>query len=58
MIKLQRIESFLESKTSSLDRFQRTLEIIKMLKEIVFPLEIGELSIEISEEPIIIKGLA
>ncbi|MHA1919936.1 MAG: hypothetical protein ACTSWX_09345 [Promethearchaeota archaeon] len=56
VITLQRKESFLSSKTASLDRFQRTLDIINELKNEIFPITFGSYRIDLESDPIIVKG--
>ena len=55
VISLQRKLSFLDSRTASKDRLIRTLEIIKRLKQEIFPLEFGEFKIALEDSPMVVK---
>jgi hypothetical protein len=55
VVGLQRKLSFLDSKTSSRDRFLKTLEIVKQLKTEVFPLEFGQFKVDLEAEPVVIR---
>ena len=54
VISLQRQYSFLNSKTASLERLKKTLEIITRIQEI-FPLEFGGFKVTLESEPARIK---
>ena len=55
VIALQRRYSFLDSSTASRDRLMRTREIVKGLRENVFPLRFGEFEINLDSEPVVIR---
>jgi hypothetical protein len=55
LVAKQRELSFLNSKTASKDRFYKTLEIVKLLKKNVFPLNFGEWKIDLETTPIVVK---
>ncbi len=55
VISLQRKLSFLDSKTASRDRFFKTLEIVKKLKQNIFPIKFGVFEVDIEDEPVIIR---
>lgn len=54
IVSLQRQYSFLNSRTASIDRLKKTLEIVKQLQEI-FPLNFGDFSISLEVEPARVK---
>ncbi|MGB9614052.1 MAG: hypothetical protein ACPL3B_00925, partial [Fervidobacterium sp.] len=55
LIAKQRELSFLNSKTASKDRFYKTLEIVNMLKEKIFPISFGDWKIDLETTPIVVK---
>ena len=55
IVKLIRRLSFLDSSTSSRDRFVQTLKIIKNISTEIFPLRFGDFIISLKIEPLIVK---
>jgi hypothetical protein len=54
IVSLQRQYSFLNSKTASIDRLKKTLEIVKQLQQ-HFPLKFGDFNISLEVEPARVK---